>query len=39
MVVFDRASSKVNCLYCGATVAVPTGGRAEIRGEVVGAVE
>lgn len=31
--VFDRASTAVNCQICGATIAKPTGGRAQIRGE------
>ncbi|MEM2870150.1 MAG: 30S ribosomal protein S27e [Thermoplasmata archaeon] len=31
--VFERASTPVNCLVCGATVATPTGGKAKIREE------
>jgi len=38
-IVFDRAASTVACLVCGATLARPTGGLAEIEGEVLGAVE
>ena len=38
-VVFDRAASVVLCAVCGATVAKPTGGKAAIRGEVVGVLE
>ena len=38
-VVFDRPSSVVLCQVCGATLAKPTGGKAVIRGEVLGAVE
>lgn len=38
-VVFDRAASVVACLVCGTTIARPTGGVAEIKGEVLGAVE
>jgi len=37
-IVFDRAASIVTCQVCGATLARPTGGKAAIRGEVVGAV-
>ena len=37
-IVFDRASTVVACAVCGATLARPTGGKATIRGEVVGAV-
>ena len=32
--LFDRASTEVKCLVCGATLAVPRGGIADIRGEV-----
>ena len=38
-VVFDRPSSVVVCQVCGATLATPTGGKAAIRGEILGAVE
>ena len=38
-IVFDRAATTVACLICGATLARPTGGLAEIEGEVLGAVE
>ncbi len=38
-IVFDRASNDVLCQVCGATLARPTGGKAAIRGEIVGAVE
>lgn len=34
-VVFDRAASVVICLVCGATLAEPTGGKAEIKAEVL----
>ncbi|HKZ48672.1 MAG TPA: 30S ribosomal protein S27e [Thermoplasmata archaeon] len=37
--VFDRAASVVTCLVCGTTLAKPTGGRAAVRGEVLGALE
>lgn len=38
-VVFDKASSEVACAVCGHTLARPTGGKAEIDGEVVETVE
>ncbi|SFF91245.1 small subunit ribosomal protein S27e [Halopelagius inordinatus] len=38
-VVFGKASSVVNCAVCGTTLATPTGGKADIRGEVVETVE
>jgi small subunit ribosomal protein S27e len=31
--IFDRASTQVNCLVCGATLAKPRGGKAALRGE------
>ncbi len=34
-IMFLRASVPVKCHVCGATIAVPTGGKAEIRGEIV----
>ncbi|MFQ5838730.1 MAG: 30S ribosomal protein S27e [Thermoplasmata archaeon] len=34
-VIFDRAASLVSCLVCGATLAEPTGGKADIKGEVL----
>jgi len=37
-VVYDRAATPVVCLVCGATLARPTGGLAQIEGEVLGAV-
>jgi len=38
-IVFDRAASVVLCPVCGATVAKPTGGKAAIRGEILGVLE
>ncbi|HEV8594643.1 MAG TPA: 30S ribosomal protein S27e [Thermoplasmata archaeon] len=38
-ILYDRAATPVVCLVCGATLARPTGGLAEIEGEVLGAVE
>ena len=37
--VFGKASSEVTCAVCGTTLAVPTGGKAEIQGEVLDVVE
>jgi small subunit ribosomal protein S27e len=37
--VFNRAASVVNCAVCGSTLARPTGGKAELSGEVTGVVE
>lgn len=33
--IFSYASTKVECLVCGEELATPTGGRAEVNGEIV----
>ncbi|MEF8826742.1 MAG: 30S ribosomal protein S27e [Halapricum sp.] len=38
-IVFSKAATEVACAVCGHTLAVPTGGMAEIEGEVVDTVE
>lgn len=38
-IIFVKAASKVDCLACGSTLATPAGGKATIKGEVVGVVE
>jgi len=38
-VVFQKASTTVNCAVCGTTLATPTGGKADIDGEVADTVE
>ncbi|MFW6017231.1 MAG: 30S ribosomal protein S27e [Halapricum sp.] len=38
-IVFGKAATEVACAVCGHTLAVPTGGEAEIEGEVVETVE
>lgn len=35
-IIFNKAASTISCLVCGATVATPTGGKASVKGEVVG---
>jgi len=37
--VFSHAASTVHCNVCGATLAEPTGGRANLKGEVVASLE
>jgi len=34
-VVFDHAAFPVRCLVCGEQLAIPTGGKAKILGEIV----
>ena len=38
-VLFGKAASAVNCAVCGSTLATPTGGEADIHGDVVETVE
>ena len=38
-IVFQNASSPVNCAVCGTTLATPTGGKAAIDHEIVEVVE
>ncbi|HEC89962.1 MAG TPA: 30S ribosomal protein S27e [Thermoplasmatales archaeon] len=38
-IVFDRASTIVSCHICGSKLAIPRGGKAEIRGEILEVVE
>ena len=37
--LFSNAVNKVTCNVCGETLAEPTGGRAEIKGEILTAFE
>jgi len=37
--VFDRTNIKISCTVCGATLALPKGGKAIIKGEVVGRLD
>jgi small subunit ribosomal protein S27e len=37
--IFDRTNLKVSCSVCGASMAVPRGGKADIKGEVLGRVD
>jgi small subunit ribosomal protein S27e len=38
-IIFSRASTPVKCLVCGRTLAEPRGGKAEIKTQVVEALE
>jgi small subunit ribosomal protein S27e len=37
--IFSNAVNKITCNVCGETLASPTGGRAEINGEVIAVLE
>jgi small subunit ribosomal protein S27e len=34
-IIYSKASTVVKCQICGATLAVPTGGKADIKGEII----
>ncbi|HEC76216.1 MAG TPA: 30S ribosomal protein S27e [Thermoplasmatales archaeon] len=34
-IVFSKASTVVRCSICGSVLAQPTGGKAEIKGEIL----
>ncbi|MFB6117530.1 30S ribosomal protein S27e [Halosegnis sp.] len=38
-IIFEKASSEVACAVCGHVLARPTGGIADVEGEVVDVVE
>jgi small subunit ribosomal protein S27e len=38
-VIFSNVTNIVHCNICGATLAKPTGGKAEIKGEVVAVLD
>ncbi|HDM66891.1 MAG TPA: 30S ribosomal protein S27e [Thermoplasmatales archaeon] len=38
-VIFDKASTPVSCHICGSTLAIPRGGKAEIKGEILEILE
>lgn len=38
-IIFEKASTEIACAVCGTTLASPTGGYAQIEGEVTDVVE
>jgi len=38
-VLFDKASSPVSCHMCSSKLAIPKGGKAEIKGELLEVIE
>ena len=38
-IIFDRASREITCRICGDTFATPTGGLAEIKGDIIESLE
>lgn len=37
--MFDRSNLRISCTVCGSTIAVPTGGKADIKAEIVERVD
>jgi small subunit ribosomal protein S27e len=37
--VFNKSQTLVTCLVCGASLSKPDGGKAEIKGEVLGVLD
>ena len=38
-VIFDKASTVVSCHICGAKLAIPSGGKAQLKGKVLETIE
>jgi len=38
-VLFNKSSSVVSCHICGSKLALPKGGKAEVRGEILDTIE
>ena len=38
-IVFSKASTHITCQVCGAKLAEPRGGNADLKGEIVGEME
>lgn len=38
-IVFSHTSNPIHCKVCGALLAEPTGGRAKIKGDVIGTID
>jgi small subunit ribosomal protein S27e len=37
--IFDRSNTKISCTVCGSTIATPSGGKAVVKGELVGRID
>ena len=38
-ITFLKAATRISCQACGSTLATPTGGKSDIKGEIVEVVE
>ena len=37
--LYNKGQNIITCLVCGASLSKPTGGKAEIKGEVIGVLD
>lgn len=37
--IYDSSNLKISCNVCGSTLAIPRGGKADIKGEILGRVD
>ncbi|MDG6225828.1 MAG: 30S ribosomal protein S27e [Candidatus Thermoplasmatota archaeon] len=37
--IFDRSNTKISCTVCGSTMAIPSGGKAVIKGEIIDRID
>ena len=37
--IFEKASTVVDCVVCGHNLSIPSGGKAEIKAEIIAAFE
>ena len=38
-VIFSKSNTQISCVICGATMAKPAGGKAAIKGTIVGVLD
>ncbi|MBI4175581.1 MAG: 30S ribosomal protein S27e [Candidatus Aenigmarchaeota archaeon] len=38
-VIFEKAASQVHCLVCNEVLAIPTGGKSDIKAKILGGVK
>ena len=38
-IIYNKVNNQVTCLVCGTILAKPTGGKAEIKGQVIGVLD
>ena len=38
-IIFGKCATKIACQACGSTLALPTGGKSDVKGEIVRVVE